>query len=135
MILKKALLYVSAVSALAAAAAVCVVALAFALYAAVLPMAGPAWAAVAVAGAAALLMGLCALVLLVKAHPPKFGKQPEERDILTKMIDLAREKPIVAASAILAAGAVALRNPKIVATLLATAMATRSAGGASSKKK
>nr|QQZ50729.1 hypothetical protein JKL49_04860 [Phenylobacterium glaciei] len=49
MIFKKALLYVSAVSALAAAAVVVVVALAFALYAAVLPLVGPAWAAASVA--------------------------------------------------------------------------------------
>lgn len=126
MILKKAILYVSAVSALGAAAVVVVVALAFTLYAAVLPSVGPAWAAACVAGAAALLMVVCALVLLIKAHPPKFGKQAEERDTLTRLIDLAREKPIVAASAIIGASLVALKNPKIVATVLATAMATRS---------
>ena len=125
MIFKKALLYVSAVSALAAAAVVVVVALAFALYAAVLPQVGPAWAAASVAGAAAALMVLCALVLLIKVNPPRFGKQPEERDVLTRLIDLAKDKPIVAASAIIAGAAVALKNPKIVATLLATAMATR----------
>ncbi|CAN5798027.1 hypothetical protein BH11PSE1_BH11PSE1_04500 [soil metagenome] len=125
MIFKKALLYVSAVSALAAAAVVVVVALAFALYAAVLPLVGPAWAAASVAGAAAALMVLCALVLLIKVNPPKFGKQPQERDVLTRLIDLAKDKPIVAASAIIAGAAVALKNPKIVATLLATAMATR----------
>ncbi len=125
MIFKKALLYISAASALAAAAVVVVVALAFALYAAVLPLVGPAWAAASVAGAAATLMVLCALVLLIKVNPPKFGKQPEERDVLTRLIDLAKDKPIVAASAIIAGAAVALKNPKIVATLLATAMATR----------
>ena len=125
MIFKKALLYISAASALAAAAVVVVVALAFALYAAVLPLVGPAWAAASVAGAAATLMVLCALVLLIKVNPPRFGKQPEERDVLTRLIDLAKDKPIVAASAIIAGAAVALKNPKIVATLLATAMATR----------
>ena len=125
MIFKKALLYISAASALAAAAVVVVVALAFALYAAVLPLVGPAWAAASVAGAAATLMVLCALVLLIKVNPPKFGKQREERDVLTRLIDLAKDKPIVAASAIIAGAAVALKNPKIVATLLATAMATR----------
>ena len=98
----------------------------FANYAAVLPQLGPAWAAASVAGAAALLMVLCALALLIKVNPPKFGKQPQERDTLTRLIDLAKDKPIVAASAIIGASLVALRNPKIVATLLATAMATRS---------
>jgi hypothetical protein len=126
LIFKKAVLYVSAVSALAAAAIVVVVALAFALYAAVLPQVGPAWAAACVAGAAALLMVLCALALVIKVNPPKFGKQAEERDTLTRLIDLAKDKPIVAASAIIGASLVALRNPKIVATVLATAMATRS---------
>ncbi|WP_340645023.1 hypothetical protein [Phenylobacterium sp.] len=133
MIFKKALLYVSAVSALGAAAVVVVVALAFALYAAVLPQVGPAWAAACVAGAAALLMALCALVLLIKISPSKFGKQAEERDTLTRLIDLAKDKPIVAASAIIGASLVALKNPKIVATILATAMATRSTN--TSKKK
>ena len=133
MILKKAVLYVSAVSALAAAAAVSVVALAFALYAAVLPIAGSAWAATAVAGAAALMMGLCAMVLLIKVSPVRFGKAPEQKDTLTRVIDLAREKPILAAGAIIAVGVVALRNPKIVATLLATALATRPAGPSSKK--
>ncbi len=128
MILKKALLYVAAVSALAAAAAVSVVALAFALYASVLPLAGSAWAATAVAGAAALMTGLCAMILLVKVSPIRFGAAPEQKDTLAKVIDLAREKPILAAGAIIAVGVVALRNPKIVATLLATAMATRSTG-------
>ncbi|HQT54364.1 MAG: hypothetical protein Q8N10_04150 [Phenylobacterium sp.] len=133
MIFKKAVLYVSAVSALGAAAVVVVVALAFTLYAAVLPQVGPAWAAASVAGAAAVLMALCAMALLIKVNPPRLGKQAEERDTLTRLIDLAKEKPIVAASAIIGASLVALRNPKIVATVLATAMATRSADKAKKK--
>lgn len=133
MIFKKAVLYVSAVSALGAAAVVVVVALAFTLYAAVLPQVGPAWAAASVAGAAAVLMALCAMALLSKVNPPRLGKQAEERDTLTRLIDLAKEKPIVAASAIIGASLVALRNPKIVATVLATAMATRSADKAKKK--
>jgi hypothetical protein len=133
LIFKKAVLYVSAVSALGAAAVVVVVALAFTLYAAVLPQVGPAWAAASVAGAAAVLMALCAMALLIKVNPPRLGKQAEERDTLTRLIDLAKEKPIVAASAIIGASLVALRNPKIVATVLATAMATRSADKAKKK--
>lgn len=133
MIFKKAVLYVSAVSALGAAAVVVVVALAFTLYAAVLPQVGPAWAAASVAGAAAVLMALCAMALLIKVNPPRLGKQAEERDTLTRLIDLAKEKPVVAASAIIGASLVALRNPKIVATVLATAMATRSADKAKKK--
>lgn len=133
MIFKKAVLYVSAVSALGAAAVVVVVALAFTLYAAVLPQVGPAWGAACVAGAAAVLMALCAMALLIKVNPPRLGKQAEERDTLTRLIDLAKEKPIVAASAIIGASLVALRNPKIVATVLATAMATRSADKAKKK--
>lgn len=133
MIFKKAVLYVSAASALGAAAVVVVVALAFTLYAAVLPQVGPAWAAASVAGAAAVLMALCAMALLVKVNPPRLGKQVEERDTLTRLIDLAKQKPIVAASAIIGASLVALRNPKIVATVLATAMATRSADKATKK--
>ena len=133
MILKKAILYVSAVSAIGAAAVVCVIALAFTLYAAVLPAVGSAWAGASVAGAAALLIVIVAVVLIMQAHPPKLGKPVEDRDMLSRMVDLARDKPIVAATAIIAAGAVALKNPKIVATVIAAALATRPATSAKKK--
>jgi hypothetical protein len=123
LILRKAILIACGVAALAAAAAVCVVALAFALYAALLPAWGPALAAAGVAGACVLLILLGALSAFVAANPPKLKSKAGSEDLVAKAFVLAREKPIVAAAAILVAGAVALRNPKITATLVAAFMA------------
>lgn len=124
MILKKIILGACAVSALAAAAAVGVVAAAFAFYAALEPMIGRAWAAAAVCATAAVLIALGGLFAALAANPPR-RKQPEQKDLTSKLFELAREKPIVAASAILAAGAVALKNPKITAAVVTAFMASK----------
>jgi hypothetical protein len=126
LILKKALFYACGVAALSAAAAVCVVALAFALYAAVAPFVGPAWGGAIVAGTAALLIALGALVMLVAANPPK-PKAAEQKDTVTRLIELGRDKPIIAAGALVAAGVVAMRNPKIATALVAAFLAKRPA--------
>ena len=127
MILRKAILIACGVAALAAAASVCVIALAFALYAALAPAWGPALAAAGVAGSAMLLILLGGLIALVAANPPRLKKKSAGEDLVARMFDLARDKPIVAAAAILAAGAVALRNPKITATVVTAFMAGKSA--------
>lgn len=126
MILRKAILIACGVAALAAAASVCVIALAFALYAALAPAWGPALAAAGVAGAATLLILLGGLIALLAANPSKLKKKSGSEDLPSRMIELAREKPLIAAAAIVAAGVVAVRNPKITATLMAAFMAGRS---------
>ena len=126
MILRKAILIACGVAALAAAASVCVIALAFALYAALAPAWGSALAAAGVAGAAMLLILLGGLIALVAAKPPRLRKKTATDDLTSRLFELARDKPIVAAAAIVAAGVVALRNPKITATLVAAFMAGRS---------
>lgn len=123
MILKKAILYVTGVAALGAAAIVCVVALASALHAALEPYVGAAWASAAVAAGAALLFVILAFVLISLAHGPR--KQVEERDPLSRLIDLAREKPWIAAGAVAAGAAVIMKNPKITAAVLSALMAGR----------
>lgn len=123
MILRKAILIACGVAALAAASAVAVVALAFALYAALLPAWGPALAAAGVAGACVLLILLGALSAFVAANPPRLKKPAGSEDLVAKAIALGREKPIIAAAAIIVAGAVALKNPKITAALVAGFMA------------
>jgi hypothetical protein len=123
LILRKAILIACGVAALAAAAAVGVFALAFALYAALLPAWGPALAAAGVAAACALLILLGALSAFVAANPPRLKKKAGSEDLVAKAFVLAREKPIIAAAAILAAGAVALKNPKVTAALIAAFMA------------
>jgi len=126
LILKKAAYYAVAVAALAAAAVVCVVALAMALHAAVEPSVGPAWAAVIVAGAAVVLMGLLSAFLLIRANPPKaLHAVGQEKDLTSRVFELARDKPWVAAGVVVAAAAVALKNPKITAAVVSAVMAGR----------
>ncbi|HEX3700007.1 MAG TPA: hypothetical protein VHV27_04970 [Phenylobacterium sp.] len=114
---------IAAVAALAAAAVVCVIALAFALYAALRDVIGPAWAAAAVAGAAALIAIIAALLLTRKAKPkPVPGDQ---QNLTARLIELARERPLVAAGAMAAAVAVVVRNPRILTAIVSAAFASR----------
>lgn len=129
MILKKTIYYAVAVAALAAAATVCVVFLALALYAALAPNLGPAWSAAAVAAAALTVTVILSAVLLGKIiphHPP--GQQAQEPDLTMRVFELARDKPWVALGALGALGAaaaVAMKNPKITSAVITTLIASR----------
>lgn len=125
MIFSKALRLIAAIAAMAAAAAVCVIAAAFALYALCRYYIGPAGAAAVVAVLAAVLVGGLAFMLLRKAKPRPL--KAEEKTATTRMIELAREKPIIAAGAAVAAAVVLARNPKILSVALSAAMANRAA--------
>jgi hypothetical protein len=127
LILKKAIYYAVAVAALAAAAIVCVVFLALALNAALVPVVGPAWGAAAVAAVALAFVAIFASILLAKLHSPQAAKH-DDPDLSTRVFELAREKPLVALGAVGTLGvaaAVAMRNPKITAALLSALMAGR----------
>jgi uncharacterized membrane protein len=116
---------IAAFAAIAAAAAVCIVALAFALYAGLRDVIGPAWAAAGVAGAVALIALVIALIVTRKARPkPVKG---DTQNLTAKLIELARERPLVAASAVAAAAAVAIRNPRIITAIVTAAFASRPA--------
>lgn len=127
MILKKTIYYAVAVAALAAAATVCVVFLALALYAALVQHIGPAWAAACVAAAAlTVTVGLSAMLLGKILHQPT--GQPQEPDLSMRLFELARDKPWVALGALGALGAaaaVAMRNPKITSAVITTLLASR----------
>lgn len=123
MIFKKVLSMMAAVAAMAAAAVVVVIALSFALYAALRDVIGPAWAAAAVAGVFALLAVVLALLLTRKAKPkPVKG---DDQNLTSRLIELARERPLVAAGAMAAAVAVVVRNPRILTAIATAAMASR----------
>jgi hypothetical protein len=115
---------IAAVAAIAAAASVCVVALSFALYAAFRDLVGPAWASVIVAGAAALITLVLALLLTRQAKPPHPVKG-DTQNLTGRLIDLARERPLVALGAVAAAAAVVVRNPRILSAVVAAAFASR----------
>lgn len=113
----------AAVAALAAAAVVVVIALSFALYAALRDPLGPAWAATAVAGAFALLAVMLALLMTRKAKPkPVKG---DDQNLTSRLIELARERPLVAAGAVTAAVAVVIRNPRILTAIITAALTSR----------
>ena len=113
----------AAVAALAAAAVVCVVALAFALYAGLRDVIGPAWSGAAVAGAAALLALILAFVLTRKASPKPI--KGDRKNLSAQLVELARERPLVAAGAVAAALAVVVRNPRILTAVIGAAFASR----------
>lgn len=118
--MERTLMALAAAAAIAAAAAVGVVALAFALYAALMPLIGPAWAACAVAGAAALVVAVAAFAAARKAEGGKHqaaSAQPEAGLIETVM-HIVKERPILSAGAAVAAGLYALRNPQLAAAVL-----------------
>jgi len=125
LIVKRAILIACAVAALASATGVFVLALAFALFAALSPSLGPAVAAAGVAGATLILFLLVAVAALLAANPKPGRKAGPEPDMTTRLFDLARDKPLIAAAALVAAGIVAVRNPKITAGLIAAFMAAK----------
>jgi uncharacterized membrane protein len=113
----------AAVAAIAAAAVVVVIALSFALYAGLRDLIGPAWAAAAVAGVFAVLGLILALLLTRKARPkPVKGDQ---QNLTSRLVELARERPLVAAGAMAAAVAVVIRNPRILTAIATAALASR----------
>jgi Na+/melibiose symporter-like transporter len=117
----------AAIAAIAAAAVVVVIALSFALYAALRDAVGPAWAAAAVAGVFALVAVILAFLLTRKARPkPAKG---DEQNLTGRLVELARERPLVAAGAMAAAVAVVIRNPRILTAVATAALASRRPAG------
>jgi hypothetical protein len=114
-LIQRLLLCVAAVVAFAAAAAVAVFAAAFGLYALLVGRLGPAGAAGALVGAAALLMLLLALAAWIKSRPPRLARGKPQGDPMERIVEMARERPIIAAGALVAAAMVAMRNPAITA--------------------
>ncbi len=102
-----------AASAFAACAAVAVFAVGFALYAFAEPYLGRAGAAAAVAGSAAAFMAIGGILVGLaggrsRRRPPP-AKGPEA--FLERAFEFVRERPVVAVTAALAAGFMAVRNP------------------------
>ncbi len=89
------------------------VALAFALYALVLPFVGPAGASAVVAGTAALLMLITALLI-----GAKLGARKPEPTLGERLTDFVKDKPLAAGGAALVAGFLAMRNPLILAAIV-----------------
>lgn len=102
-----------AISAIATAASVVVVALAFALFALVQPMLGDAGASAVVAGAFALV----AAIIGFSAMPRRRRRRPgtgSPAGVAEDLMDLVRDKPVASAGVALAAAIMAMRNPRVI---------------------
>lgn len=124
----KALTAIVGAAALATAAAVGVVAGAFALFAGFSMLVGQAWAA-AIVAAAALLFILAALMMVRGGRAPRLPRRHEapadDPTLIQKAVELAREHPLLAVGAAVGAGIYAIRNPQLVAALVTAFMAGR----------
>jgi hypothetical protein len=123
MIFRKLVGLIAAFAAIAAAAAICMVALAFAIYAALRDIIGPAWSAAAVAGVVAFIALVIALAITRKVRPKPVKGDPQ--NLTAKLIELARERPLVALGAVAAAATVVFKNPRILTAIIAAAFAPR----------
>ena len=114
--------FVAALAALATAAGVLVVSAAFAAYALLRTYIGPSGAAACVTLAAAVAIGVLAVFLFSKARGPKLKAKAKPADggggLVERLSELVSDRPVVAASAAVAAGLLAWRNPTLVSTLL-----------------
>ena len=117
MILRRILVALAGITALSVSAGVIVVALAYALYALVKPEIGPAGAAAVVAAAAAVLIGLIGLTLTMMARPPR-RRPGQPQSVVDRITEFVRDKPVTAIAAAIAAGLLAVRNPKYLGAMM-----------------
>lgn len=122
MIFSKVAGLVAAFAAIGAAAAVCMVAISFAIYAGLRDVIGPAWAAAAVAGIVALLALIIAILATRKAKPST-PVQDAAPSPLVRAMQLAQDRPVLAAGAATVAAAavavIAIKNPRILTAIIA----------------
>jgi hypothetical protein len=114
---RRILFALAATMALAVSAGVFVVALAYGLFALVKPYVGSAGAAGIVAGAAALFIAIIAMILSGMGRPPK-KKPSEPQTFVERATEFIRDKPVLAVAAALAAGLLAVRNPRYLGAAL-----------------
>ena len=112
---RRVVLSLVAAAALATSASIVVIALAFALYALFEPWIGRAGAAAVVAAAAALLIGLLGAAIGMAARQKSARRSRLAADTLggaiEMIVEFVREQPLVALSAAIGAGFMAVRNP------------------------
>lgn len=113
--------FIIALAAAATAAGVVVVSASFAFYALVRTYLGPSGAAACVTIVAAIVLGALAFFLFGKAKGPKAkskASDPAAGGLVERLTGLVSDRPVVAASAAVAAGLLAWRNPTLVSTFL-----------------
>jgi hypothetical protein len=113
-LIKRIAFMAAAAAAFAAAAGVCVVAVAYAVFAICRDYLSPAGSAAVVAAAFAILLALAGVILSIKSRP----KPVPEQSPVERVVDLARQKPLMAAAVAVAGAVIAVRNPAMVATIV-----------------
>jgi hypothetical protein len=115
-LLRKLILGLVAAAMMAVSAAVLVVGAAFALYDLLKEYIGAAGAAGVVALGAACVMAGAALFLErgVLRAPAKQKPSESDQTMVTKLIVMAQQRPIVATGALIGVAAMAIRNPALI---------------------
>ncbi|OYX32047.1 MAG: hypothetical protein B7Y99_09145 [Caulobacterales bacterium 32-69-10] len=126
--IKRLQLFVLTTAALATAVGIALVSGAFAVYAVLTPMLGQAGAAAAVSGIAAVIVVAAALLMRMEAKEGGGSKRHESEATMTdRLIQVARDRPLLAGGAALAAGLIALKNPQAAAGLISAFLAGKAA--------
>ena len=132
MTLSRILTFAVAIAAVAAATVVCIVAAAFAAYALAKIYLGPAGAAAVVVGIFALVAVVAAWAALRKASPKtRPDGKAEDGGLIDRAFGIARERPMMALGAAAVAVTVLLRNPAMISALVSAFLA----GGATKPKR
>ncbi len=126
--LRRILNLAAAFAAVATSAAVVIVAASFAVYALAKSYLGEAGAAAMVAGVFALIAVIIAWLATRKVVPKaKRGGKLDDATLTDRLVDMAKERPMVAlgAAAVAAAAAsvVLIRNPAVITAVLSAFMA------------
>jgi uncharacterized membrane protein len=115
--LNKALAGLIGLVALSTGVAIAIIALAFALYFALEPPLGRAGAAAIVALAFIVVLLLIAILIAMRGKARR--REDEDHGLIEKLLGIARERPLLAVGAAIAAGVLAVRNPAVIAAVLA----------------
>ncbi len=122
MIVQRAVAAVIAVTSAAVAAVIVIVSAIYAIFALLVDYVSAAAATAIIAGAIAVVLIGVALAFRKQseAPKPKASHTPPTANISVsdRLLNLAQDKPVVAATAALAAGLLAWRNPKLVGSVL-----------------
>ena len=120
--LRRILNLAAAFAAVAAAAAVVVVAASFAVYALAREYLTAAGAAAVVAGVFALIALIVAWLATRKVRP-KARAKVDDQSVVDRLIDMAKERPLIALGATAAAVTVLIRNPAVITAVVSAFMA------------
>ncbi|MFZ5668420.1 MAG: hypothetical protein ACOY4K_02915 [Pseudomonadota bacterium] len=118
--MERTLMALAAGAAIAAAAAVGVISAFFAVFAAIEPLVGTAWAAAIIAAASALVVALAGFAAKARAEGDRRRAVEAEPDasLVEILLKVVRDRPMLSAAAAVAAGVYALRHPQLLAAVV-----------------